>query len=161
VRPYSSGTGSSALICACRLLVLVSQGRQPTTTFLSTSALTLSQGELAVQHLLNVVRSGVTGTRLSGQREAYAARTLSFPSGNAPRDRRGRIARCQPLRLQSHDTRVKGGSQRKLSTIGEANEPDLGDTLPTQDFRSPLPHMRRWRYQMRSIASHYHRKTKH
>jgi hypothetical protein len=92
VRPYSSGTGISVLICARRLLVLVSQGRQPTTTSLSTSALTPSQGELAVQHLLNVVRSGVTGTRLSGQRGAYATRTLSFLSGNVPRDRRGRIA---------------------------------------------------------------------
>jgi hypothetical protein len=53
-----------------------------------------------VQHLLNVVRSGATGARLSGQRGAYASRTLSFLSGNVPRDRRGRIAhRPGPLSL--------------------------------------------------------------
>ncbi|KAH9992941.1 HbrB-like-domain-containing protein [Russula vinacea] len=82
------------------LLVLVSQGRQPTAVSLTTPAPAPSQGELAVQHLLNVVRSGTTSTRLSGQRGAYAARTLSFLSGNVPRDRRGRIAhRPGPLSL--------------------------------------------------------------
>jgi len=84
----------------CRLLVLVSQGRQPTATSLTTPAPAPSQGELAVQHLLNAVRSGASGTRLSGQRGAHAPRTLSFLSGNVPRDRRGRIAhRPGPLSL--------------------------------------------------------------
>jgi len=46
------------------------------------------------------VRSGASGTRLSGQRGAHAPRTLSFLSGNVPRDRRGRIAhRPGPLSL--------------------------------------------------------------
>jgi len=46
------------------------------------------------------VRSGASGTRLSGQRGAYAPRTLSFLSSNVPRDRRGRIAhRPDPLSL--------------------------------------------------------------
>lgn len=46
------------------------------------------------------MRSGASGTRLSGQRSAYAPRTLSFLSGNVPRDRRGRIAhRPGPLSL--------------------------------------------------------------
>ena len=90
-------------LCCCRLLVLVSQGRQPTAASLTTPAPAPSQGELAVQHLLNVVRSGAPNTRLSGQRGAYAPRaprTLSFLSGNVPRDRRGRIAhRPGPLSL--------------------------------------------------------------
>lgn len=67
---------------------------------LTTPAPAPSQGEVAVQHLLNVVRSGVSGTRISGKRGAYAPRTLSFLSGNVPRDRRGRIAhRPDPLSL--------------------------------------------------------------
>jgi hypothetical protein len=90
-------------LSCCRLLVLVSQGRQPTAASLTTPAPAPSQGELAVQHLLNVVRSGASGTRLSGQRGTYAPRaprTLSFLSGNVPRDRRGRIAhRPGPLSL--------------------------------------------------------------
>jgi hypothetical protein len=45
-----------------------------------------------VQHLLDVVRSSGTGARVSGPRGAYGPRTLSFLSGNVPRDRRGRIA---------------------------------------------------------------------
>ncbi len=46
------------------------------------------------------MRSGASGTRLSGQRGAHAPRTLSFLSGNVPRDRRGRIAhRPGPLSL--------------------------------------------------------------
>jgi hypothetical protein len=45
-----------------------------------------------VQHLLNIVRSSGTGARISGPRDAYGPRTLSFLSGNVPRDRRGRIA---------------------------------------------------------------------
>ena len=45
-----------------------------------------------MQHLLNVVRSNGTGARTSGPRGAYGPRTLSFLSGNVPRDRRGRIA---------------------------------------------------------------------
>ena len=46
------------------------------------------------------MRSGASNTRLSGQRGAYAPRTLSFLSGNVPRDRRGRIAhRPGPLSL--------------------------------------------------------------
>ena len=45
-----------------------------------------------MQHLLNVVRSSGTGTRMSGPRGAYGPRTLSFLSGNVPRDRRGRTA---------------------------------------------------------------------
>jgi len=82
------------------LLVLVSQGRQPTAASLATPTPTPSQGELAVQHLLKVVRSGASGARLSGPRGAYATRTLSFLSGNVPRDRRGRIAhRPGPLSL--------------------------------------------------------------
>ncbi|KAI9510120.1 HbrB-domain-containing protein [Russula earlei] len=82
------------------LLVLVSQGRQPTAAPLTTPAPTLLPGELAVQHLLNVVRSGASGARLSGPRGACAPRTLSFLSGNVPRDRRGRIAhRPGPLSL--------------------------------------------------------------
>lgn len=53
-----------------------------------------------MQHLLKVVRSGASGARLSGPRGAYATRTLSFLSGNVPRDRRGRIAhRPGPLSL--------------------------------------------------------------
>lgn len=77
-----------------RLLVLVSQGRQPTATSLTAPAPSPSQGELAIQHLLKVVRSDACGTRGgSGQRRGpYATRTLSFISGNVPRDRRGRIA---------------------------------------------------------------------
>lgn len=75
-----------------RLLVLVSQGRQPTAASLTTPAPAPSQSELAVQHLLNVVRSGASGVRLSGPRGTYAPRTLSFLSSNVPRDRRGRIA---------------------------------------------------------------------
>lgn len=67
---------------------------------LTTPAPAPSQGEVAVQHLLNVVRSGASGTRISRQRSAYAPRTLSFLSGNVPRDRRGRIAhRPDPLSL--------------------------------------------------------------
>jgi len=82
------------------LLVLVSQGRQPTAMSLTTPAPAPSQGEVAVQHLLNVVRSGASGTRITGQRGASAPRTLSFLSGNVPRDRRGRIAhRPDPLSL--------------------------------------------------------------
>lgn len=78
---------------ARRLLVLVSQGRQPTATSLTAPAPSPSQGELAVQHLLKVVRSDVSGTRVAAQRRGtYATRTLSFISGNLPRDRRGRIA---------------------------------------------------------------------
>ena len=83
-----------------RLLVLVSQGRQPIAVSLTIPTPTPSQGEAAVQHLLNVVRSSGSGTRLSGPRGAYAPRTLSFLSGNVPRDRRGRIAhRPGPLSL--------------------------------------------------------------
>jgi len=78
----------------------VSQGRQPTAASLTTPAPAPSQGELAVQHLLNVVRSGTSSARLSGQRGANASRTLSFLSSNVPRDRRGRIAhRPGPLNL--------------------------------------------------------------
>lgn len=87
-------------MCRHRLLVLVSQGRRPTAASLTTPTPTPSQGELAVQHLLNVVRSGASGARHSGPRGAYATRTLSFLSGNVPRDRRGRIAhRPGPLSL--------------------------------------------------------------
>jgi hypothetical protein len=76
-----------------RLLVLVSQGRQPTATSFTAPAPSPSQGELAIQHLLKVVRSDACGTRGSAQRRGtYAIRTLSFISGNVPRDRRGRIA---------------------------------------------------------------------
>ncbi|KAH9962095.1 HbrB-like-domain-containing protein [Lactifluus volemus] len=90
------------------LLVLVSQGRQPTASSLCASAPTPSQGEIAVQHLLKVVRSGVTGARLSGQRGAYASRTLSFLSGNVPRDRRGRIAhRPGPLSLDETSSELE------------------------------------------------------
>jgi hypothetical protein len=61
-----------------------------------------------VQHLLKVVRSGVTGARLSGQRGAYASRTLSFLSGNVPRDRRGRIAhRPGPLSLDETSSELE------------------------------------------------------
>lgn len=75
------------------LLVLVSQGRQPTATSFTAPAPSPSQGELAIQHLLKVVRSDACGTRGSAQRRGtYAIRTLSFISGNVPRDRRGRIA---------------------------------------------------------------------
>lgn len=85
-----------------RLLVLVSQGRQPTATSLTAPAPSPSQGELAIQHLLKVVRSDACGTR-GGSRQRrgpYAARTLSFISGNVPRDRRGRIAhKPDPLSL--------------------------------------------------------------
>ena len=50
--------------------------------------------------MLDVVRSSGSSTRLSGPRGAYAPRTLSFLSGNVPRDRRGRIAhRPGPLSL--------------------------------------------------------------
>lgn len=83
------------------LLVLVSQGRQPTATSLTAPAPSPSQGELAIQHLLKVVRSDACGARGSAQRRGpYAARTLSFISGNVPRDRRGRIAhKPDPLSL--------------------------------------------------------------
>ncbi|KAI9442757.1 HbrB-domain-containing protein [Lactarius indigo] len=75
------------------LLVLVSQGRQPTAASLTAPAPAPSQGELAVQHLLKVVRSDASGTRAAAQRRGpYAAGTHSFLSGNVPRDRRGRIA---------------------------------------------------------------------
>ena len=76
-----------------RLLVLVSQGRQPTATSLTAPAPAPSQGELAVQHLLKVVRSETSGTRGAAQRRGpYAAGRHTFLSGNVPRDRRGRIA---------------------------------------------------------------------
>ncbi|KAI9453150.1 HbrB-like-domain-containing protein [Lactarius psammicola] len=75
------------------LLVLVSQGRQPTSVSLTAPAPSPSQGELAVQHLLKVVRSDASSTRAAAQRRGpYAAGTHSFLSGNSPRDRRGRIA---------------------------------------------------------------------
>ena len=77
----------------CRLLVLVSQGRQPTSTSLTSPAPCPPQGELAVQHLLKVVRSEASGTRGATQRRGpYAAGRHSFLAGNVPRDRRGRIA---------------------------------------------------------------------
>ncbi|KAH9162463.1 hypothetical protein EDB89DRAFT_638312 [Lactarius sanguifluus] len=73
------------------LLVLVSQGRQPTTA--SLTALAPSQVELAVQHLLKVVRSDASSMRAAAQRRgSYAAGTHSFFSGNVPHNRRGRIA---------------------------------------------------------------------
>jgi hypothetical protein len=84
-------------MCWHRLLVLVSQGRQPAAASLTTPSPAPSQGEVAVQHLLNVVRSSGSGARPSGSR---GPRTLSFLSGNVPRDRRGRIAhRPGPLSL--------------------------------------------------------------
>ncbi|KAH9021548.1 hypothetical protein EDB85DRAFT_2293461 [Lactarius pseudohatsudake] len=51
-----------------QLLVLVSQGRQPT----AASAPAPSQGELAVQHLLKVVRSDASGTVPRDHRERVA-----------------------------------------------------------------------------------------
>ncbi|KAH9069704.1 hypothetical protein EDB83DRAFT_2518060 [Lactarius deliciosus] len=75
------------------LLVLVSQGRRPNAASLTAPALTPSQGELAVQRLLKVVRSDTSGTRATTQRWGpYAAGTHSFLSNNVPRDRHGRIA---------------------------------------------------------------------
>jgi len=87
------------------LLVLVSQGRQPTSACLTSPAPSPSQGELAVQHLLKVVRSEASGTRGAAQRRGpYAAGRHSFLTGNVPRDRRGRIAhKPDPLSLDEEE----------------------------------------------------------
>ncbi|KAH9033977.1 hypothetical protein EDB83DRAFT_2318918 [Lactarius deliciosus] len=83
------------------LLILVSQGRRPNAASLTAPALTPSQGELAVQRLLKVVRSDTSGTRATTQRWGpYAAGTHSFLSNNVPRDCHGRIAHNRgPLSL--------------------------------------------------------------
>jgi hypothetical protein len=93
-----------------------------------------------VQHLLNVVRSGTSGTRISGQRGA--PRTLSFLSGNVPRDRRGRIAhRPDPLSLDETGSdleddvvtpRLGLGTHAEIDT--RERERELLDSL-----RSPEP----------------------
>jgi len=97
-----------------------------------------------VQHLLNVVRSGATGARLSGQRGAYASRTLSFLSGNVPRDRRGRIAhRPGPLSLDETGSDIEddvvtprlglgvgagiGSRERERELLESLRSPDLPD----------------------------------
>ncbi|ETW80467.1 hypothetical protein HETIRDRAFT_476087 [Heterobasidion irregulare TC 32-1] len=83
------------------LLVLVSQGRrQMTSLSLTEPASQPPAGEAAVTHLLRLVRSTTSGTRIgSAHTNPHQARTLSFLSSNIPRDRRGRIAhRPNPLR---------------------------------------------------------------
>ncbi|KAH9007437.1 hypothetical protein EDB83DRAFT_2597260 [Lactarius deliciosus] len=70
-----------------------SQGRRPNAVSLTAPTLTPSQGELAVQRLLKVVRSDTSGTRATTQRWGpYAAGTHSFLSNNVPRNRHRRIA---------------------------------------------------------------------
>ncbi|KAH9170347.1 hypothetical protein EDB89DRAFT_2230673 [Lactarius sanguifluus] len=51
-------------------MLLISQGRQPTTASLTTPAAAPSQGELAVQPLLEVVRPDASDTRAAAQRRA-------------------------------------------------------------------------------------------
>lgn len=97
-----------------------------------------------MQHLLNVLRSGATGARLSGQRGAYAPRTLSFLSGNVPRDRRGRIAhRPGPLSLDETSSDPEddvvtprlglgvgagvGARERERELLESLRSPDLPD----------------------------------
>ncbi|KAH9170146.1 HbrB-domain-containing protein [Lactarius sanguifluus] len=77
-----------------RLNVLKQEGLPESHTYPRLQQMLLVlQGELAVQHLLKVVRSDASGTRAAAQRRGpYAAGTHSFLSGNVPRDRRGRIA---------------------------------------------------------------------
>jgi len=129
-------------LCRHRLLVLVSQGRRPTAASLTTPAPTPSQGELAVQHLLNVVRSGASGARHTGPRGAYALRTLSFLSGNIPRERRGRIAhRPGPLSLDETGSELEDdvvtprlGLDPHAALGGRERERELLESL-----RSPEP----------------------
>ncbi|KAF8257943.1 HbrB-like-domain-containing protein [Lactarius quietus] len=115
------------------LLVLVSQGRQPTSTCLTAPAPAPPQGELAVQHLLKVVRSDVCGTHGSAQRRRpYATRTLSFLSGNVPRDRRGRIAhKPGPLSLDETSSDLEDDAltpRLGLSCCGSAGTTAVGST---------------------------------
>src|SRR5712671_2595291 len=124
-------------LCRHRLLVLVSQGRRPTAASLTTPAPTPSQGELAVQHLLNVVRSGASGARHTGPRGVYALRTLSFLSGNIPRERRGRIAhRPGPLSLDETGSELtpRLGLDPHAALGGRERERELLESL-----RSPEP----------------------
>jgi hypothetical protein len=93
-----------------------------------------------VQHLLNVVRSGASGTRLSGQRGAYAPRTLSFITGNVPRDRRGRIGhRPDPLSLDEPSSDLEEDivtPRLGLSSnaeMGARRERELLDSLRSPD----------------------------
>lgn len=84
------------------LLVLVSQARRPPASVSLTAPPPQPlPGEAAAAHLLRLVRAPASTSPplAKGNR---AARTLSFLSGNVPRDRRGRIGRRpQSLRLDS------------------------------------------------------------
>ncbi|KAH9060361.1 HbrB-domain-containing protein [Lactarius deliciosus] len=105
------------------LLVLVSQGRQPTAASLTAPAPAPSQGELAVQHLLKVVRSDASGTRAAAQRRGpYAAGTHSFLSGNVPRDRRGRIAH-KPGPLTAGTTAAGSAGRELLESLRSPDHP--------------------------------------
>lgn len=89
------------------------------------------------------MRSGASGTRLSGQRGTYAPRTLSFISGNVPRDRRGRIAhRPDPLSLDEPSSdleddvvtprlglgpNVEQGARRERELLDSLRSPDQPD----------------------------------
>ncbi|KAI0063525.1 HbrB-domain-containing protein [Artomyces pyxidatus] len=122
------------------LLVLVSQGRSHhASVSLTTPSPLPTPGEAAVSHLLRVVRASTSGARLSGGRAPHRqARTLSFLSGNIPRDRRGRIAqRPGPLRMDlvvSDDEQDGGETPR----IGFAPEREREREF-LESLRSPDP----------------------
>jgi hypothetical protein len=87
------------------------------------------------------VRSGASGTRVSGQRGAYAPRTLSFLSGSVPRDRRGRIGhRPGPLSLDEPSSDLEDDIVTPRlglgpnAEMGARRERELLDSL-----RSPEP----------------------
>ncbi|KAH9035181.1 hypothetical protein EDB85DRAFT_1944632 [Lactarius pseudohatsudake] len=73
-------------------LVLVSQGQQPTAAWLTTPAAAPSQGELAVQHLLEVVQPNASGTRCGTATGPSHSWYHPFLSTNVLHDHRGHIA---------------------------------------------------------------------
>ncbi|KAH9164899.1 hypothetical protein EDB89DRAFT_382091 [Lactarius sanguifluus] len=106
------------------LLVLVSQGRQPTTA--SLTALAPSQGELAVPHQLKVVRSDAPSMRAAAQRwGSYAAGTHSFFSGNVPHNRRGRISHKPGLDEPGSDFEDDALTPRLTTTITAPRRAEL------------------------------------
>ncbi|KAI0320759.1 HbrB-like-domain-containing protein [Amylostereum chailletii] len=121
------------------LLVLVSQGRrQPASLSLTSRVPQPPPGESAVNHLLRLVRAPGHGTRVSNMsnRMQHQARTLSFLSGNIPRDRRGRIGhRPGPLDLDEHRAVEDDGQATPRTTAGRINREREREIL--NSLRSP------------------------
>ncbi|VDC03613.1 unnamed protein product [Peniophora sp. CBMAI 1063] len=122
------------------LLVLVSQARRPPASVsLTAPAPQPLPGEAAAAHLLRLVRSPTSPSPALAKSNSRAARTLSFLSGNVPRDRRGRIGRRpQSLRLDSTPS-------QSATEESEDDDEAAGGETPRTGFAPAPTHAKRVR----------------